>query len=288
VHFQQRQNSRHGRQHRDPLSADGLHQPGRHQSALKVQFRPVNGRDPQPHGLAKHVAQRQRVQNPQRVDQTHIAQIRLRRVFDRPYAGQHVAVCDHNALGIARGAGGEQDLQRRLRRKPWNRPSLFGRQVREPIFKEDLREVAVRPICPQLTQQDRVANCQFGAYVRSHASCKICGPICVQWNRQHTAKQAPVECGNPLRTIFGPDQHAVAGTDAARRQQRRKAPAEPRDFSVCCDSATVALISDNRDFAIVAAKVVEKCSQVVSHVRFLRDRSFESAFWMLSRAVLTR
>jgi hypothetical protein len=78
---------------------------------------------------------------------------------------------------------------------------------------------------PQLTQQDRVANRQFRVHIRGHAGCKIGGPVCVQWNRQYAAKQAPVEGGNPLRAVFRPDQHAVAGTDTARPQQRRKAPA---------------------------------------------------------------
>jgi hypothetical protein len=183
VHPEQRQYSRHCGQHGDALSPDGFHQPGRDQPALKVQFRPIDRRDPQPHGLAKHMAQRQRVQNAQRVDQPLIAHVRLRCVFDWPDAGQHIAVGQHNTFRIAGGAGSEQDLQRCLRREPWNRPSLFGGQVREPILKEDLRVAAILSIRPQLTQQHSVANSQFWNYIRGHARCKIGGPVCVQWNR---------------------------------------------------------------------------------------------------------
>jgi hypothetical protein len=81
-----------------------------------------------------------------------------------------------------------------------------------------------------------------------------------------------VESGNPLGAVLGPDQHAVARTNAACSQQRRKAPAEPRDFRVSRDFAPVALVPDYGDLVIVAAEVVEERSQMVSHGCFLQDR----------------
>jgi hypothetical protein len=64
-----------------------------------------------------------RVQNPERVNQPLVAQVRLRCVFDWPYAGQHVAVGQHNSFGIARSAGGEQDLQRCVAESPGTGPA---------------------------------------------------------------------------------------------------------------------------------------------------------------------
>ncbi len=72
------------------------------------------------------MAQRQRVQNAEGMDQPLPAQIRLRTFRDGTYAGQHVAVGENNALGIAGGAGCEEDLERGLARKPSEGPGFFG------------------------------------------------------------------------------------------------------------------------------------------------------------------
>jgi hypothetical protein len=104
-------------------------------SSLEVQLGGKNGWNPQPHGLPENVAQRQRVQNAQGMNQPLIAHIGRRAVLDGSHAGQHVAVSDHDALGIAGGAGGEQNLQRRLAAKPLHRAGLFRGQGRGPVLE---------------------------------------------------------------------------------------------------------------------------------------------------------
>ena len=75
--LQQRHHARHGGQHRDALAVDGLDNPLRHKTALEVKLGGINGRNPQAHRLPEDVAQRQRMQNAQRMDQPLIAHVRL-------------------------------------------------------------------------------------------------------------------------------------------------------------------------------------------------------------------
>ena len=108
--LEQRQHPGYGGQHGDALAVDGFNEPLCHQAIFKVQLGGEDGRNPQTHGLAEDVAQRQRVQNAQGMDQPLVAKIGLRAVLDGPHAGQHVAVGDHDAFGIAGGAGGEENF----------------------------------------------------------------------------------------------------------------------------------------------------------------------------------
>ena len=50
----------------------------------------------------------------QRVDESLIAHVTLRGLLDGIHAGEHVSVGVHDALGVAGGAGGEEDLQGRV------------------------------------------------------------------------------------------------------------------------------------------------------------------------------
>ena len=84
MRLEQRQHPRHSGQHGDALAANNLNQSGRSQPALKVQFRLKDGGYPQTHRLPVDMAQRQRVQNAQRVHQSFVAKIRLRAVFNGP------------------------------------------------------------------------------------------------------------------------------------------------------------------------------------------------------------
>ncbi len=87
VHLEQRQNPGHGGQHADAFAANRLNQPGRDQFVFEVQLGGKDRRNPQPHGLAEDVAQRQRVQNAEGMDQPLVAQVGLCPLLDGPHAG---------------------------------------------------------------------------------------------------------------------------------------------------------------------------------------------------------
>ena len=96
--LEQRQDARHGGQHGDALAVDQLDEPRRGEAAFEVQLGGKDGWDPEAHGLAEDVAQRQRVQNAQRMDEPLVAHVGLGAIFDGPHAGQHVAMRDARCL----------------------------------------------------------------------------------------------------------------------------------------------------------------------------------------------
>src|ERR1035438_4375417 len=86
------------------------------------------------------MAQRQRVQNPQGMNQPLPAQVGLCSGLDGPNTGQHVAVSEHNPFRIASGAGGKQDFERRVGGEPGHGACFFCGQSIEPVFKRKQRE----------------------------------------------------------------------------------------------------------------------------------------------------
>jgi hypothetical protein len=73
--------------------------------------------NPQAHELPKDVAERQRVQNAQGMNEALVAQILADLLLQGIERGQHIALGVHDALGLGGGAGGEDDLQRRIPRE---------------------------------------------------------------------------------------------------------------------------------------------------------------------------
>ena len=151
-------------------------------------------------------------------------------------------------------------------REPWNRTGFFGGEDGEPVFKGDLR-----PFTRQLAEQESIADGEFGSDVSGDAGGEFRGSVGVERNGQHAAQQAAVEGGDPLRAVFGPKEHTVAGLDAPLGQQRGKTASQARDLTVGGDAAAVALVADYGGLAAVAAEVVEKCSQMVAHGRSGKD-----------------
>ncbi len=177
VGLDQRVQPRHGGQHGDALAADGLNDAGSDQAAFEVKLGLIDGRNPEAHGLAEDVAQRQGVENAQGMDEALVAQIGLRRFRDGSHAGQHIAVGEHDALGIAGGAGGEEDLERGGGGEAGDGAGFFGGEVGEPVLKRDLRDFD-----GQLAEQEHIAYGEFGGYVGGDAGGEVGGSGGVQRN----------------------------------------------------------------------------------------------------------
>ncbi len=71
-----------------------------------------------------------------------------------------------------------------------------------------------------------VADGECGVYVGSHAGGELGGAGGVERDGQNAAQQAAVEGGDPLGAVFGPDEDAVAGADAALDEQSGKTAGE--------------------------------------------------------------
>jgi hypothetical protein len=117
----------------------------------------------------------------------------------------------------------------------------------------------------QLTQQQRIAHCKLGAYIGGHARGKFCGTVCVERDRQHSAKDAAVKGRDPFRAVLCPKQNTVARTDASLSEQRSELPRQSRNLPITGCTPPDALEADNGNLAVKAAEVVEQCSQMVSH-----------------------
>ena len=109
------------RHHRDPLLVHKPDQAWRLQAVFKMNLRRQQRRNPQAHELPKDVAKRQRMQNAQRVNEALVAQVLADLLFQGIERGQHIAVGVHDAFRLAGGAGGKDDLQRRIPRQPGQR-----------------------------------------------------------------------------------------------------------------------------------------------------------------------
>ncbi len=84
-------------------------------------------------------------------------------------------------------------------------------------------------------------------------------------NREHAAQHAPQKSREPLRGVFSPQHYPIAGLDTACGEQRRE-PAGPRgSFPIRRHAASIALITNDRDLASEAAKIVDQGCQVVAH-----------------------
>ena len=115
----------HRSKDRDALAADGFNEAGCNQAALEVDLGAEDGGNPQAHGLAEDVAERQRVEEAQGVDVFLVAQVGLGSLHDGVDAGEDVAVRVNDALWVAGGAGGEEDLERCVAREAGNRAGFF-------------------------------------------------------------------------------------------------------------------------------------------------------------------
>ena len=131
-----------------------------------------------------------------------------------------------------------------------------------PVFKSNARNPD-----GELAHERHVANSQGRVHVGSDAGGKFGGAAGIQRNGKHPTQHAAMKGGDPFRAVFAPDNYPVAGTNAALDKQCGKAASERGDLSVGGYAAPVALVTDHGDLAIVAAKVVEECSQIVSHGR---------------------
>ena len=76
--FEQGEDARHRGEDGDALAMDGFNEAGRDEAAIEVDLGAEDGRDPEAHGLAEDVAQRQGVEKAQGMDVFFVAHVALR------------------------------------------------------------------------------------------------------------------------------------------------------------------------------------------------------------------
>ncbi len=136
---QQIEHPRNRRQYRDALLLDQPGQARRLQPVFKMHFRHQQRWNPKPHELPEDMAERKRMQNPQRMHQPLVAQVLANFLFQGIERGQHIPVGMHDPLGLPGGAGSKDDLQRGIPRKPRPRADSPGTEGKPPCRQTPAR-----------------------------------------------------------------------------------------------------------------------------------------------------
>ena len=114
MNTQQFQHARHHGGDRDALAADTFHQVAGDQVVLIMHLRGQQRRHPQAHELAENVAQRQGMQEAQRMKPAFVTQIFFYLAIKNFDAGQNVAVGVDDPFRGRCGSGSKENLQRCL------------------------------------------------------------------------------------------------------------------------------------------------------------------------------
>ena len=257
---QQIEHPRNRRQNRDPLL---VHEPGqarRLQAVFKVDLRCQQRRNPQPHELAKDVAERQRMQNAQRMNQALVAQVLGHLLFQGIERGQHIAVGMHDALRLPGSAGGEDDLQRRIPREA-GQGNVVGR--REPGGKTGKAERGNARA--KLLQQRQVPSQQPGLHLGHHPPRQLQAACGIQRHCNDSAQNASKESRYPLHRVVSPKQNTVAGTQAELVKGMSATGAQLRQLGVGGRKTAIAAVGNDRDLLFITAEVRHQRCQVRSH-----------------------
>src|SRR5580698_4842892 len=146
--------SRNRNEHGNALVANHVNQVGRLQRIAEDQGARQKRRNEYSQHLAEHVAQRKQIQETQRMKKSLVAKIFLDLTLDRFDIGKHVAVRDHHAARLGRGARSEDDLQR-----------IWARESRRRVG----RRIALRGELRKRFQDDKISS---QASIRKRAAAK--------------------------------------------------------------------------------------------------------------------
>ena len=182
-----------------------------------------------------------------------VFQILLHLTLDRPQTGEDICVSVNDTLGVARGAGGEDDLQRIVFRKSVHNTSRSPGQRRE-ILKGNAA-VKGAQLFPASSNQFRFDLLRH-AVSKALRACKIDR----HWN--NTAQNAPEECGNPRRAVFAPDQNPVAFDDSARVEFSREASSQIGEAFIRTDFPSQTTAADNGDLIAMPFEIVNQRRQM--------------------------
>ena len=188
---------------------------------------------------------------------THVAP---RSIVDRLHAGEHIAMRMHDALRLARGARGEENLQRRVVRKLRHRTGFFDRKHGQPILKAHLW-----PLALERQQQLRIPHHQRRPHIGRHTCSKLGRPVRIERHRDHSAQHAAIKCSDPFRAVLRPQHHAVARPNTSLGQQRRETPCQPRNLFVACNPAANTDVANDRRLATVTSKIVKQRGEMGAH-----------------------
>src|SRR6185437_12436399 len=219
---------RHRYEYRNAITSDRLNHVSGLVAFLEKDRAPNERRDENPHGLSKHMAQRQHVKKADGVEDALVFAVFGNFALNWINAAEDVAMSQHYAARLRCCAGGEDDLS-----------SIIARQIQWLI--DSSRMVRQRLLCilklnvgsaARFVRQRAGADHQFGADVCRHTARKFRRGNPVHGNSGHAAQHTAKECGYPFRTILAPQHHSIALADVARLQFTRETEGQLRRLAI--------------------------------------------------------
>ena len=219
---------RHGNQQRDALFPNRPRYFCRVQRVEKDRRPAQNLRQKNPEQLSEYMAQRQKIEKSQRMNESFVSPVLRDLLLDRRQICQQVPVRQHDAARLRRGARCKYNFNRVSR----------NRRSRGKIANQS-------PACAigQLFEEQRIGRPQRRRESVPHDRKLHPGLLgdspreSLLRNRVHrhpdrALKHASQKCRDPLARVLSPNQNAVALRDSPRPQYLRKARGSPKQLAI--------------------------------------------------------
>jgi hypothetical protein len=242
------------------FAADGLDEALRLEARFEMNFCAEDRRDPQTHELAEDMAEGQRVQKVQRVEDALVLEVLLHLGLDGVETRKHIAMGMDDSLGLGGGAGGKENLKGRVEGECGIAEIglLRLRQGGGKVFKAEFRQ-GWKEVWGEFTKQRRIADDEPGLCVVDDAIREVQGSGGIERDHDDATLDAAEECAHPLKAVLSPDDDALAEGDFAANQLRGEAIGEVGDLIPRGDQAAIAAMDNDGGRVTVAAVVVEEC-----------------------------
>ncbi len=228
---------RHADEHRDAALADLTHDVVRCVAARKDDHPFEHRRHEGRHGLAEHVAERQQIEKPDRLERTNVSPVLRHLAFDRHDVREDVAMCQHHALGLRRRTRREDDLgggvgaqigAAGIRNAGCGiRDSGRRHRLKQPVQTPDGSVGSERSGVHDVAGQDGLRIDDRRDLAKKVRRCPV-----VDRHDDHALDQRAPQRGDPLRPILAPDRDGLSVRDTARPQELRKRQRPPRHLPV--------------------------------------------------------
>ncbi len=255
---QEFEGARHRDEHGDAVKTKVVDDAGGVELGLEVDFGGEQGRGPEAHELAEDVAERQAVEEAQRMKRPLEGEVLLHLALDGVEAGEDVAMGVDDAARCGGGAGGEDDLEGRVE-------GDGGGDGEERLGGEGAGEVVEGEVGEgggEGGEAGSVGEDEPGGDVGDDVGGELGRAGGVEWDGEDAAEEAAEEGRDPVGGVFGPEDDAVAGDEVATVEFGGEAASEGGEIGVGGGVAAHAEVAHYGGLAAVAAEILDEAGQM--------------------------